>query len=33
MTVSTPMRKGVKGFTLNPIYMSWTSLYDLSVDR
>ena len=33
MTVSTPMRKWVKGFTFNPIYMAWTSFYDLSVDR
>jgi len=33
MKVATPMRKWVKGFTFNPIYMAWTSFYDLSVDR
>lgn len=33
MKVATPMRKWVKGFTFNPIYMAWTSVYDLSVDR
>jgi peptide/nickel transport system substrate-binding protein len=33
MKVATPMRKWVKGFTFNPIYMAWTGFYDLSVDR
>jgi hypothetical protein len=33
MKVSTPMRKWVKGFTFNPIYMAWNNLYDLHVER